>query len=79
LWPENGKRGDGFCFHLRYPKFGGREGCQTERNKELVTGCCARDVVAKESSFQAQRSRLVEELEALNQRVILYPKFHYEF
>jgi hypothetical protein len=47
-------------------------------NKELVTGCCARDVLPKEPGFQAQRGQLAEELEALNQRVIFYLKFHYE-
>jgi hypothetical protein len=64
LWPENGKRSDGHRFRLGCPKFGGREGCQTKGNKELGTGCCARDVLPKEPDFQTQRGRLVEKLEA---------------
>jgi hypothetical protein len=71
---------DGFRFHLECPKSGGREGCQAKRNIELVTGCCARGVVAKEPDLHAQRGRrLVEELDALNPRVIFYPKSHCEF
>jgi hypothetical protein len=66
LWTENDKRSDGLHFRLECPKPGGREGCQVEGNKKLANGCCARGVLAKEPDFQAQRGRLVEELEALN-------------
>jgi hypothetical protein len=78
LWHENGKRSDGLRFHLECPKSERREGCQAEGNKELTTGCYERGVLAKELDFQAQRGRLAEESEALNQRVIFYPKFHCE-
>jgi hypothetical protein len=77
VWPENCKRSDGLLFHLEYLKSGGRKGCQAEGNKGLATSC-ARGVLAKEPSFEAQRGRLKEELEALNQDVIFYPKFHCE-
>jgi hypothetical protein len=52
LWPENGKRSDEFCFRLGCAKSGGHGGYQAEGNKELVTGCCTRDVLAKGPDFQ---------------------------
>jgi hypothetical protein len=69
---------DGLRFRLECPKSGGREGCQAEGNKELVTGGCARlgGVLVKDPDFQTQRDRPVEELEALNQGVIFYPKLN---
>jgi hypothetical protein len=53
LWLKNGKRSGGLCSRLGCPKSGGHEGYQAEGNKALVTGCCTRDVLARELDFQA--------------------------
>ena len=72
LWQE--RRSDGHLFLLECPKGDGRAGC----NLELEGGCCARTVLSQERDFQEQKGRLQEELEASNQQVIFYPKFHCE-
>lgn len=72
LWKD--KRTDGFAFLLECSKSGGRQGC----TPNLPGGYCARSLHASERDFKAQKGRLQEELEACNQLVILYPKFHCE-
>jgi hypothetical protein len=72
LWPHNGFRKDGFKFLMECPAY--RNGC----NPDIVGGCCARFLMASQRDFQEQRGRLEEELDALNQLVIFYPKFHCE-
>jgi hypothetical protein len=76
LWPENGRRSDGFNFLLECPKDSNRTGCSPDSN--LSPGCCARRVLAAEQDFQQQKGRLQEELESRGQLVIFYPKFHCE-
>jgi len=72
LWPENGRRSDGFNFLLECPVDSNRTGCKPEG------GCCARTVLSAEPDFQQQKGRLQEELECRGQLVIFYPKFHCE-
>lgn len=74
LWPLNGRRSDGMRFRLQCPTTDGRPGCEPE----LEGGCCARSLMAAQKDFREQKSRLEEELEAANQLVIFYPKFHCE-
>jgi hypothetical protein len=72
LWPENGRRSNGFNFLLECPVDSNRTGCKLEG------GCCARTVLSAEPDFQQQKGRLQEELECRGQLVIFYPKFHCE-
>jgi hypothetical protein len=44
----------------------------------IAGGCCARGQLSQQADFQAQKGRLEEALEAANQIVIFYPKFHCE-
>lgn len=72
LWREH--RSDGFAFLLQCSTTNGRKGC----DPKIKNGCCARAVLAGERDFIEQKGRLQEEIEASNQLVIFYPKFHCE-
>lgn len=71
FWRE--KRTDGCAFLLQCPTTKDRSECES-----IEENCCARSVLAAERDFLAQKGRLQEELEALNQKIIFYPKFHCE-
>jgi hypothetical protein len=77
LWSENGEGSDWLRFCLECLKSGGCEGFKLKEIKGWLL-VVVHDVLAKEPDFQVQSGRLAEELEALNHRVILYPKFHCE-
>ena len=70
LWRK--RREDGNLFLLQCPTTNNRPGC----DPSMEGGCCARTVLAAEKDFREQKGKLQEELEALHQEVIFYPKFH---
>ena len=72
LWQE--RHSYRHLFLLECPKGDGRAGC----NLELEGDYCARTVLSQERDLQEQKGHLQEELEASNQQVIFYPKFHCE-
>ena len=73
LWPENGRRCDGFNFLLQCPRHSNRTGCNPDKGSP---GCCARSVLAAEQNFKEQKGLLEEELESRGQLVLFYPRFH---
>ena len=76
LWPANDRRKDGMRFPLDCPTSDGRPGCGSD--PELGDECCARTLIAAQRDFQLQKGWLQETLEASNQEVIFYLKFHCE-
>ena len=78
LWPFQGRRADGARFLHNCPRDHGRKGCKDYVGTELEGRCCATSLLARQPDFQQQKNRLVEELEALHQLAIFYPKFHPE-
>ena len=55
--------------------------CETTHNRPGCSsegGCCARRILRAERDFQDQKGRLQGEVEALDHRVLFYPKFHCE-
>ena len=63
---------DGSAFLLECPTSHNCPGC----HPSAEGNCCARAVMRKQPNFQAQRSRLQEEVKATGNLVIFYPKFH---
>jgi hypothetical protein len=78
LWPANDRRVDGMRFLLKCPTTGGRPGCELRVDTELEGICCAQSMMAAQRDFQEQKGWLQQELDAANQEVIFYPKFHCE-
>ena len=51
-----------------------------KKNKQCLNGgtCCARALIAQESDFKAQKSRLEEEVQLTGHLVHFFPKYHCE-
>jgi len=45
---------------------------------ELENRCYAHSLLAPQQDFQEQKGRFIEELDAVHQLAIFYPKFHLE-
>ena len=50
-----------------------KDGCKAE-----ATTCCAEKIMSLQEDFRAQRSLIVETIEAAGHKCIFYPKFHCE-